>query len=405
MGRVKIRYYVVRRGRGYWLATPAMQTAGFPSSVPCGLDGPGAWAKAEAWNAKWDSARLVCEPDQGPVYPPGSLGDAYERFRKTETWAAKAAATKREWEQAWPRLKETFGDIAPATISFEDVDLWYADLLARTTVDTAWRAMKIWRALWKVAAGMKLCTAEADPSQAIPRQTPPKRTLRWQEGQIVRLVKAAWRRKYYGLACIIAVTWDTQFSPGDVRKRVPRDIIRHVYPASDGRPPIMGPAFSIGRAKTGRPAIGTLSARTRRLLEAYREKLRAAGVELHPDAPLFRATDWQPYQTKEVLARAFARLRERVLPGDRRTLLDMRRSGAVEALAGEVAPGTLASKMANTIDQASDLQATYLPVDPAIVNAADEARRRGRRLIRNGSGPKVETQPPAELKQAVSDGA
>ena len=48
---------------------------------------------------------------------------------------------------------------------------------------------------------------------------------------------------------------------------------------------------------------------------------------------------------------------------------------------------------------------SYLPVDPEVVNAADAARRRGRRLIRNGSGPKVETQPPAELKQAIGDGA
>lgn len=42
MGSVKIPIYSVRKGRGYWLATPAMQDAGLPSSVPCGSDGANA---------------------------------------------------------------------------------------------------------------------------------------------------------------------------------------------------------------------------------------------------------------------------------------------------------------------------------------------------------------------------
>jgi hypothetical protein len=50
------------------------------------------------------------------------------------------------------------------------------------------------------------------------------------------------------------------------------------------------------------------------------------------------------------------------LPGDKRKLMDFRRSGAVEATAGKVDPTALASKMANTIDQSKELQAAYLPV-------------------------------------------
>lgn len=47
MGSIKIPYYVVRKGRGYWLSTPAMQALGFPSSVRCGPDGPNAWQVAQ----------------------------------------------------------------------------------------------------------------------------------------------------------------------------------------------------------------------------------------------------------------------------------------------------------------------------------------------------------------------
>jgi hypothetical protein len=37
--------------------------------------------------------------------------------------------------------------------------------------------------------------------------------------------KAAWRRGYRGLACIIAIAWDTSFAPVDVRKLTPGDAV------------------------------------------------------------------------------------------------------------------------------------------------------------------------------------
>jgi hypothetical protein len=48
-----------------------------------------------------------------------------------------------------------------------------------------------------------------------------------------------------------------------------------------------------------------------------------------------------------------------------------------------VEDGALAAKMANTISQASELQRTYLPVDPASVARADAARLRGRAKLRS----------------------
>jgi len=75
-------------------------------------------------------------------------------------------------------------------------------------------------------------------------------------------------------------------------------------------------------------------------------------------------------------------VREAVSPGDKRRLMDMRRSGAVEAGAGDVDPIALANKMANSIDKSGELQDTYLPRQVAVVRLADDARRRGRRRIR-----------------------
>jgi hypothetical protein len=82
------------------------------------------------------------------------------------------------------------------------------------------------------------------------------------------------------------------------------------------------------------------------------------------------------------LARDFRLVREAVSPGDKRRLMDMRRSGAIEAGAGEVDPIALANKMANSIDKSGELQDTYLPRQVAVVRLADDARRRGRRVIR-----------------------
>jgi hypothetical protein len=78
-------------------------------------------------------------------------------------------------------------------------------------------------------------------------------------------------------------------------------------------------------------------------------------------------------------------VRERFFPADRRTMLDMHRSGAVEALAGNVDPGALGAKMANSIASARELQNTYLPGDATVVRQADEARLRGRSALRSGS--------------------
>lgn len=367
MGWVKIRYYAVRRGRGYWLTTPTMQAAGFPKCVACGPDGQDAHRIAESWNRRWDDHRKGTTAQAQPLA--GSLAEAFGRYRATATWKSKAPKTRAEWERAWLDIDPVFGDVDLGTVGYQEVDLWYADLLERTTVDRAWRAMKIWRALWMVAAGMRFegrsyTHGHADPSLKVRRTSQPKRSLFWREGEVVRLVKRAWRDGGKGLACIIAVAWDSQLSPGDVRQ------------LTLGQLGELG--FWTARGKTGRPALGTISRRTAILIEEYRVELGTAHL---PSSHLFRAQNGAPF-IDQSLSKAFGRNRAKVFPGDRRTLMDMRRSGAVEANAGNVDAGALGAKMANSIASARDLQLTYQPVDPATVARADEARRRGRSALR-----------------------
>ena len=54
---------------------------------------------------------------------------------------------------------------------------------------------------------------------------------------------------------------------------------------------------------------------------------------LHADAILFRNRSGNPYR-QDTLADDFGTLREAIFPGEKRRLMDMRRSGTLEAIAG-----------------------------------------------------------------------
>ncbi|MER8437166.1 hypothetical protein NKH36_24250 [Mesorhizobium sp. M1312] len=193
-----------------------------------------------------------------------------------EAWKSRLPRTREDWERGWTFIEPYFADLPPGHITLELLDEWYARLMRAKGIDVAYRAMKTWRALYNVMAGMKLCTPKADPSLAIRRKTPNRRTQVWSEGEAVRLVKGAWRAGYRGLACIIAVAWDTSFSPVDVRTLTPAQAVKTAQEWG----------FLIERTKSGEAAFGTLSPRTQRLVLAYVESL---GVTLLDDAPIFRS--------------------------------------------------------------------------------------------------------------------
>lgn len=446
---MKIRYYVTKKfrdqpKRGYWapcLARPDKVTGEFKPTlmaelgfryVDCGVDGPLAWAVAEQWNRKWDEARKAYRAGIKPettdrLFPPNSLGEGFAKFRSTGEWQQTKPRTKEGWLRGWKYIEPTFGDVDPRSIALEHIDLWYhgdprdenvQGILQRHGVGEAYIAIKYWRAIWAKlmtinrSDGSRYCVDE-DPSLGIRRKTPPKRDAIYREGEAVRLVKRAIREKYYGLAAALAVAWDTQFSPVDVRSVT----LAKLYPDA------AGPIFGLDRAKTGKTALGTLSKRTARLLWAYIDHLVAtspiptrkahdatqpdaagenvSSFKLHPDRPIFhtrgsgtgplggRPRAPAPY-SKGTLSKDFRVIRalefpkEEKLPAQkRRKVMDFRRSGAIEAVAGNVDPMHLAGKMANSIDTNKALQATYLPQRAQVVRLADEARLRGRERLRS----------------------
>jgi hypothetical protein len=229
--KVKIPYYSVRRnGRGFWEPRPHMRALGF-YCVPCGQDGPDAWAIAEEWNRRWQTVKRGEAPspavaaaenlsperiEELTVYPPGSLGEAFRRYRRTNEWGSKAPRTMEDWWRGWRQIKPVFGDVDLRTVTLEDISAWRKTIEETVSLREAHRCLKIWRAMWKVAAALGYCVRDADPGLAVRNRAAPGRNLQWSEGEVVRQAKRAWRMGYYGLAAVIAVAWDTQLSPGDV---------------------------------------------------------------------------------------------------------------------------------------------------------------------------------------------
>lgn len=367
MGSVKIPYYVVKKGRyGYWQPTKAMRGQGF-APVRCGIDGPAAWAIAQSWNERWQRHRAGNERQAVPEFPAGSIGEGFDRYRKTTEWLEKKPRTREEWERAWARIKPIFGDVSPLSpeVNLESVAELRQLVRDQVSQREAHRVIKIWRALWRVLAALGYCRGKQDPSSGIRNRAPQARQVSYSEGEAVRRAKAAWRSGYRGMAVAIAIAWDTQFSPVDLRGLTPAKISGE----GDAR------HFDIGRAKSGRDAIGTLSRRTLALLDAYLEK------EPCEVGAILRNRSGAPY-SRFTMPDDFRAVSEKVQPGDKRTLADMRRSGAIELLAGAATPHLISAKMANTIDTSNTLQKTYQPVDLAAVRAADEARRVGRARMR-----------------------
>lgn len=364
MAMIRVPYYVVRNGRGYWQPKKSMRALGFECTA-CGPDGPEAHAKAQALNAKWEE--FSREKVTAPATPKrGSLDEAFARYRATPEWGKKAPRTREEWERAWRHIGPTFGDVAPAEVHMDHISLFRERVARGVSQREAHRVIKIWRALWRVAASMRYCVAGADPSLGVRNTEPERRQAVWTHEDARLLVRGAWTSGYRGLAAIIAVAWDSSLSPVDVRK------LTLAQRSRDGR----GDIFEVARAKTGRAAVATLSRSARRVLDAY---LVSLGATLTPDAPIFRNRSGRPY-SKDTLGDDFRAVRAIVFGEEEsRTLADFRRSGAIEALRGGASLDLVGQKLANDVGSNPSLGRTYAPVDLEAVRAVDKARKRGRK--------------------------
>ena len=188
MGKVKIAYYVVKKGRGYWQPTAAMQAAG-ARSTPCGDDGPAAWALARAAYDDWQAKREDEEMRPSRIAE-GTLAAAFAEYHQTQEWAAKSPRTREEWNRCWTVIGPAFGPCRPSTVTLAQISTFRRMVEANVSLREAHRCIKIWRALWRVAAALKYCQRDADPSLGVRNVEPQPRQAVWEHGEVCASARA-----------------------------------------------------------------------------------------------------------------------------------------------------------------------------------------------------------------------
>ena len=395
-------YTRVIRGNRFFVPTPAMRRLGFVP-LPLGPDNESARRRGLALYERWTVVRKSGEHIGGDgrklsreevchnrTYPRGSIGEAWQKWIRSDEWANLAPSTRNKiWWEAWnKRIEPVFADALPDHVTMEDISRWRAKIAAGEGLDAAHKALKIWRALWRVMRAMRF-TQLSDPSEKVVNVAPPPRHQRFTHREAMRLAKRAWREGFRGLACIIVTAWDTGFAPKDCRT------LRARHSGLDkATGHIVFDRSMDGREKTGVAVIGTLSRFGDWIIARYFSDLK---LEMTAESFLFRMRGGAPYGESR-LGNDFARIREIEMPGDKRQLRDMRRSGVMEAFAGDADPKHISEKFGNSIDRSALLFRTYNPVDIAKVKMTDTKRLAGRKRLAEAL---QDNQPPRARKNRV----
>jgi hypothetical protein len=445
MGQDKIRYFLYLNGRWRWRPTDVMKAYNF-GLVTMGKGGPGLDAngkpeasledrqRAIALNRAWDMVRAGNAPaplqTTLTIYPPGTVGEAYQRvmaMRKAERLArgivwSKEQEGRDDWPRAWRWIEPKFGDCDPKTVipeHFLRIDAvtgkpagLVIEIETGVSVTERHRTIKVWRALWAKMGAMGYVGDRKDPALAFANGAPQTNSEIWLRREVLKLVQTAWRHRFYGLAACMGVAWDSMLSPIDARG------LRAGQAADDG----LGVLFFVGRAKTGRAAAGTLTRWSQAILLAYLKKL---GLDMLDTTPLFWTRGGQPVSRKGGIGRGgnrgggrpvapkpygkdrlekdFARIRKLAFgEAEMRQLSHMRRSGAVEGDAGGASVADQSNKMANTVAANNRLRKVYNPVNVPSVRRFDEARLVGAKALEQRPSKSVT---PSALVTLLKDGS
>jgi hypothetical protein len=291
------RYLVKTRGRWRFNPSEAMKARGFYYITFGSILTRSDIDRVIGLNAEWDEMRKGTASKREVARPGRTLAWGYQKImavRRQEREEIGRPITPHEakwsdWARFWHHAGPKFGHRDPRTITSDELLTFRSEIANKHGAHAAWTTIKTWRALWsrmsaiKCLDGEPLCGAatktNGDPSKMWTYGNPqPKgRTQTWRADEVSTLVSAAWENAFRGLACAIAVAWDTQFSPIDVCSLT----LAQLLPDGYG-----GLYFKSARAKTGEAACGTLSPKTIELLQRY---MTGRTAEFMDHVPMFWA--------------------------------------------------------------------------------------------------------------------
>lgn len=380
MNKVRLPYYVIRKGRGYFeIGKHRSDLTGIPASIPLGKDGPDTWAKAHSWYEAFQDARAPNSRKRLGGYPPGSLGAAYVLWKGSPDWLEKKPRTREEYERAWDdHIDPAFGRRLFTKITVSDSEAFHRRLKKELSPSDAHRTLKIWRAILHMLQKKNLLPQA--PIGAVTNPMPKGRGqfwLAWEVAKMLRAARLAHRftgdDKWLAIGLAVRLAWETAMSPPDCR----------TFTLAMMRKDRSGWYLERARTKTGAAAKPPLSTALADDLYAYAKRDGRTPI---PTAVLFgsaKGKGWDRFQ----MADLFAELR-RITFGkkERRQFQDMRRSANLEADLGGASAQDRAAVMANALDKNKSLDAVYTPVTVARARKAQEAREAGRALLEQELG-------------------
>lgn len=375
-----LRYVSESRGRLFWKPRKIdCEKYHFARSAPLGPKGVEAWKAADAWNKRLDRARRgEKEPESTrKVYKERTLGDFFERFQGTPKWETMDPRTRDDYHRAWEVIDPKFGDTLIAQITPVVSERFHLSIHPvhnkkkldpeRLTWPKAWRVLKGWRGILNAMESYGV--VHKAPIGKISNPPPPGRTQRWDHEEVMKLIDVAWSEKCFGMACAIAIAWDTLFSPGDARL-----VSAHEW-MNDGQ----GFYIHTGRIKTGKFVDAPVTEETAAMLARYRAK--RGPVEEHE--PLLLSRTGRHWKDHKEFGKEFREyVRAIAFPDDERQFLDLRRSGNTEAWVGGEDRENLAAALGNRIDKNDRLWETYTPPTLAAAREVQQARAVGRARLK-----------------------
>lgn len=370
-----------RNGNAFWEPGKFAEQFGLPRSAPLGAYGPDSFKKAIEWNEKLDAAREAKRKGEAPepAYPPGSLGSFYEKFQRTEAWEQMEPRTRDDYHRAWPHIEKRYGRTLYTKLTPDESERFHVDIhpahknkrdpegKLKLPWNTAHRVLKVWRALLTALVSYQLRPAPA-PIGRVTNPRPPGRDALWLHDEVMDLIAAAESDELglHGVGLAIRIAWDAMLSPIDA----------FALPIGGFREAVE--EVRTTRQKSKRKVFASIGPATTEAARAYLKRLEAAGVALKPDAPLIRNKMLAPYSgphAKKYFERDFRAVRQKAFPGDRRQMLDLRRSAITEGRMGGATLDDLGTTAANNLATDEVLQSTYALAASKKVRDAREAGR------------------------------
>lgn len=369
-----------RNGNAFWEPGKFAEQFGLPKSAPLGPYGPDSFKKAIEWNEKLDAAREAKRKGEQPkqTYPDGTLGAFYEWFQTREAWGQMEPRTREDYGRAWPHIEKRFALSKIHKLSADDSERFHVEVhpahrnkrdpegKLKLPWNTAHRVLKVWRSLLTALVSYQLRPAPP-PIGRVTNPRPPGRDAIWLHEEVMELIKAGGELGLDGPVLAIRIAWDAMLSPWDA----------FALPIGGFREAVE--EVRTTRQKSKRKVYVAVSPETAEAGRAYLRRLEAAGIALEPDAPLIRNKQLAPYSgphAKKYFERDFRAIRQKAFPGDRRQMLDLRRSAITEGRMGGATLDDLGTTAANNLATDEVLQSTYaLAASKKVRDARDAGRK------------------------------